>query len=187
VGGLTDSYLPNREMGHPILFAWRATNTYRKLSLSGYMVLAADQAAGIVARRYVTKTNVMGQAAEERNTFSNKHRDAGDCETLDEARAQELLNGDSTVDVDVVGATGSKLRDDLSRRAGHLFHDDASRRDEIAGARTQGATAEDHDALVAVWPRFKLENGLEGMPAHHNRIHACQEFLEAVGFTPVRG
>ena len=73
------------------------------------MVLALNQAAGIVPCRYVTEPNVARQGAEERNSFSNEHRHASDNETLNEPRVQEPLNRDPTVDVEVAGTTSSEL------------------------------------------------------------------------------
>ena len=89
------------------------------------MILALNQAARIVPSPYVRESNVARERAEERNSFSNEHRHTGDNETLNEPRAQEPLNRDPTVDVEVVGATGSELRNNLSRAPGHLF-DNAS-------------------------------------------------------------
>ena len=86
------------------------------------MVLALNQAARIVPSRYVTEPHVARQGAEERNSVSNEHRNASDNKTLNEPCAQESLNRDPTVDVEVVGTTSSKLRNDLSRSPGHPFN-----------------------------------------------------------------
>jgi hypothetical protein len=145
------------------------------------VVLAADQPAWIVARGYVTKANVMRQAAEERNAFSNQHRDTGDDETLNKSRAQELLNRNSTVDVEVMGAAGSELRNDLSRSPGHLFHDAANGRGELY--RT---TAEDDYALITIRPAPKRQNSFEGLATHHDSIDAGYELLVAVRLAAVR-
>jgi hypothetical protein len=87
------------------------------------VILAADETAGIVARGYVTEPNVVRQAAEERDTLSNEHRDTSDDEALNEPCAEKLLNGDAAVDVKMLGTGGRELRDDSIRRAGHLFDD----------------------------------------------------------------
>src|SRR5713226_5731499 len=107
------------------------------------MVLALNQAARIVPSRQVTEPNIVGQGAEQRNPLSNEHRHASDNEPLNESRAQEPLNRDPTVDVEVVGTTGSELRDDLRRRPGHLFDNASAGRGQV-----DRATAEDHYALV---------------------------------------
>lgn len=86
--------------------------------LGGNQVFTLNQAARIVASRYVVEPNVARQGAEERNSFSNEHRHANDNETLNEPRTQEPLNRDPTVDIEVVGTTRSELRNDLSRRPG---------------------------------------------------------------------
>jgi hypothetical protein len=75
-----------------------------------------------VPRRDVTEANIVGQGAEERDSVSDKHGHTGDDETLNQSGAQELLNGDSTVDVEMVGAAGSEFRNYLGWRSGHLLN-----------------------------------------------------------------
>src|SRR5260370_37342760 len=96
-------------------------HTWRMLGAN--MVLALNQAARIVPSRDVAEPNVARQGAEERNSVSNEHGHASDHETLNEPRAQEALNGDPTVDIEVVDTTGSELRNDVSRRPSHLFNE----------------------------------------------------------------
>jgi hypothetical protein len=62
-----------------------------------------------MARHDVMEPNVMRQAAEERNSFSDEHGDTCNCQALNEPGAQELLNRDSTVDIDVLNARASEL------------------------------------------------------------------------------
>ena len=90
------------------------------------MVFALDQPARIVLRCDVTEPHISGQRAEERNTFSNEHGHAGDGETLNQTGAQEPLNGDPSIDVEVMRASSRELRNDLSRRPGHLLDDRAA-------------------------------------------------------------
>ena len=73
------------------------------------MVLAANQPARIVPSRHVTEPNVARQGAEERNSVSNEHRNASDNETLNEPGAQEPLNRDPTVDVEMLCTSSSEL------------------------------------------------------------------------------
>jgi hypothetical protein len=61
--------------------------------------------------------------------------------------AQEPLNRDPTVDVEVAGTASSELRNDLSGRPGHLFNNASSGRGQVDRATTQ-----DHYALVTIWP-----------------------------------
>jgi hypothetical protein len=63
----------------------------------------------------MTEPNVKRHGAEERNSISNKHRYANDNQTLNEPGAQETLNRDPTVDIEVVGPTRGESRDDLRR------------------------------------------------------------------------
>jgi hypothetical protein len=44
------------------------------------------------------QTDVARQRAEQRDPLPNQHRHAGDHQTLDETRAQEVLNRDPAVD-----------------------------------------------------------------------------------------
>src|SRR6202789_1541780 len=119
-----------------------------KFTLCDHVILAADQATGIVTSHDVTEPNVMRQAAEERNPLSNEHRDTRDDETLNESRAQELLNRDSSVDVEVLSAAGGELRNDLSRRSGHLFDHASAGCRQVGEVTTQGAATQDHYALA---------------------------------------
>jgi hypothetical protein len=97
------------------------------------MVLTLNQATRKVPGGYVAQANVVRQGPEERNSLSGEHRHTSDNETLNEPRAQEPLNGDATVDVQVVGATGSQPGNDFRRRPGHLFHNAPDGRRQIDG------------------------------------------------------
>jgi hypothetical protein len=91
------------------------------------------------------------------------------------------LNRDPTVDVEVVGTTGSELRNDLSRRPGHLFDNASAGRGQV-----DGATAQDHYALVTIWPGPERQNRLEGLSTYHNHIDARYKFVVAMGFAAAR-
>jgi hypothetical protein len=125
--------------------------------------------------------HIARQGAEERNSVSNEHRHASDDETLNEPRAQESLNRDPAVDVEVVGAAGSESRNDLSRRPCHLFNNASHGRGQLYGATTQ-----DHYALVTIWPGFKGKNRLEGLATYHKRIDARHKLVVAVGLAATR-
>src|SRR5205823_5651376 len=101
--------------------------------------------------------NVPGYAAEERNPIPDQHRHSSNNQTLNESRAQEALDCEPTVNVDVMGATGCQLRHDRSRRSSHLFNHASANRRQVDGATTQ-----DHYALVAIWPCLIGQNLLEG-------------------------
>ena len=94
----------------------------------------------------MTKPDVVGEFAEQRYSFSNQHRYSRNGQALHEPSAQELLNGDSTVDVKMMGAAGSELCNDLSRIPTHLFDGTACR------GQVERSTTQDHDTLVSVWP-----------------------------------
>src|SRR3982074_1934531 len=124
---------------------------------------------------------IAGQGAEERNSVSYEHRHTSDNETLNEARAQESLNRDPSVDIQVVGTTGGEFRNDLSRRPGHLFHNASARCGQV-----YGPDAQNHHALVTIWPGGKAQNRLEGLAAYHERIDACNKLVVAMGFAAAR-
>jgi hypothetical protein len=97
---------------------------------------------------------------------------------LNEPRAQEPLNRDPTVDVKVMGTTGSQLRNDLSRMPGHPFNNASGGRGQVDGAATQ-----DHYPLAAIRPGIKGQDLLEALAAYHNRIDACYKLVVPVWFT----
>jgi len=61
------------------------------------------------------------QGAEEGDSVSDENRDASDDEALDESGAEEALDCDSSIDLEVVSARGGELGNDFGRSAGHLF------------------------------------------------------------------
>jgi len=144
-------------------------------------VLGLDQAAVVVPGCDVAEREIAGEDAEERDSLSDENRDAGDGEVLDEARAQETLDGDAAVDVEVPGSTGGELGDDLGGRAGHLL--DRFFWDVGHGGEIKGRAAEDDDALRAVGPgRCEAEDGFEGLAADDERVDLGHELFKAVGY-----
>jgi len=142
------------------------------------VVFAADQAGGILPSRYVMELNVVQQLAEEGDSLSNEYRDATDDETLNLSCAKELLDGEPTVDVEVMSAAGGELRHDLGRGSRHLFKNTALGRGQV-----YGTTAQHYNALVSIGPRPECKNDLEGFAAHHDRVDARDEFFVAVGYS----
>src|SRR5208282_3801417 len=105
--------------------------------LTGNLVLALNQAARIVLLLYVMQPHIARQGAEERKSVSTEHRHTSDHETLNQACAQESLNRDPSIAIDVAGATGREFRNDLSRRPGHLSHNASAHRGEVEGPVAQ--------------------------------------------------
>ena len=70
----------------------------------------------------MAELDVVGEAAEEGDTLADEDRKLADDEAPDEPRAQEVLDGLPPVDIEVPGAAGSQLGDDILRRAGPMFH-----------------------------------------------------------------
>src|SRR5580658_1166274 len=143
----------------------------------GNLVFALNQAARIVLRRYVTEPHIAQQCAKERNSGSDEHRHTSDHETLHQSCAQESLNCDPPVDVEVTGATSSEFRNDLSRRPCHLLHCPSAHCGEV-----DGPTAEHDYTLVTIGPGRKAQNRLEGLATDHQRINAGHKLVVAVGF-----
>src|SRR5207245_439376 len=139
-------------------------------------VVALNQTARIVPSRYVTEPDIARKSAEERNSVANEHRHASDDETFNESRAQKPLNRDPAVDVEMMGTSGRELRNDLGRSPGHLFNGAAGR------GQVDGATTQNHNALVSIWPGPQGQNLLEGLATDHDGIDACHELVVAVGF-----
>jgi hypothetical protein len=163
-------------MGHPGLL--RCQQFFLFLDV----VLAADQTAWVLARRDVPEPDVMWQGTEEWDSISDENGHAGDDETLNQSCAQELLNCDSTVDVEVVGTAGGQACNDIGRSSCHVFHDASYDRRKIDRAATQ-----DYDALVAVGPRLHGQNGFESFAADHDGVDGGYEFVVAVGFASAFG
>ena len=147
----------------------------------GNPVLALHQATRIMLGRYVLQAHIAREAAEQRNPFSNKNRHSSNDEMLDEAGAQETLNRDASVDIDVVGATGSEFRNDFMRRARHLLDHAFTHRREV-----ERRTAQNHDTLFSIGPRWKGENCFERFAADHQGIDGFYKLVVAVGFAATR-
>src|ERR1035437_9829616 len=148
--------------------------------LGGKVIFALNQAARIMPRGYVTQSNVARQGAKKRNPVPNEDRHASDDKALNEPRAQESLNRDSAVYVDVAGTAGSKLRQNVSRRSSHLFHNSAS------CGQIDVVTAQHHHSLVGIGPLFHTQNRFERLAANDNRVDSRYELVVAVGFAAAR-
>src|SRR6185437_3938273 len=128
----------------------------------------------------VMEWNVVRQGAEKRDAVANEDWHASDDEPVNEPSAQESLNGVSAVDVHVVDTGGSKLRQDLSRTSGHLFHRPSS------CGEVDNATAQHYDSLLGIRPRFHAENRLECLATDDNRVDGRYELVVAVRFASSR-
>src|SRR5262245_59965554 len=148
------------------------------------LVLALDQAARIGPRRDVTKSNVLRQGREQRNTLADQHRNASDDETIDKPGPKESLNRDATVDVEVLGPARGKCGPDLRRGAAHLLHHASARR---RAGEDDGVTTQDHDLLLPVWPRLERHYRLERLPTDDDRVDARDELVVTVRLAAASG
>jgi len=86
------------------------------------LVFGFDQASLVGLCHDVLEVDVAQQGAEEGNTLPDQDWHTGDDEALDQSGAEELLDGDAAVDIDVSKAAGFKFRNEFWRRAGHLLN-----------------------------------------------------------------
>ncbi len=130
----------------------------------------------------MAEVDIVRECGEERDAFADQDGDAGDRDVLNQAGAEEALDGDASVDVGVVGAGGGEFGDDFFGRAGHLF--------DLASAdcgEVDRLAAEDDDALVAVRPGSHREDGFESLAADDDGVDAGDEFVVAVGLASAFG
>ena len=123
----------------------------------------------------------MRERAEKRNPFSNEYGHPGNNEALNEARTQESLNRNPSIDVEVLSTGVSEPCNNLSRRPGHLFHNAFPYHRQIDGPTTQ-----DHDPFLTVWPGRKAQNRLEGLATYYEGINPCHEFVIPMRFAAIR-
>jgi hypothetical protein len=142
----------------------------------GNLVLALDQAAGIVPSGYVTEPNVARQGAEERNSVSNEHGNTCDYEALNEPSPKKPLNGDPAINVNMADAANGKLRHDFGRIPRHTLYRSPGRR------WGKCARAEHENRLLTIRPSVKAQDRLEGFAPYDKRIHGGHELIIAVGF-----
>jgi hypothetical protein len=90
------------------------------------------------------------------------------------------LNCDPSVDVEVLGTASGELRNDLSGRAGHLFHN------ATGSGTVDGVTTQDHHTFVTIGPAFHGQNCLKSLATYHNRVDSCDELVIAMGFAATR-
>ena len=93
------------------------------------------------------------------------------------------MNRDATVYVDMLHPTSSQARNDVCRRTPPLLHDaSAGNRDR----QVDMLAAQDHDQLLAVWPRVETQNDLKRLPADDDGVDGCNELVVAVRLSIVR-
>src|SRR5690349_8021796 len=129
----------------------------------------------------MAETNVLLERAEERNSVADQDRNMSDRDSLNEPVAQESLNCDSTVDIEMPRSLRSKLRDDFGWSACHLFDRVLSDWRQI-----ESAVAQYDNALRAIRPLGQGEDGLECLAPDHNDIDRGNEFLVAVRLAALR-
>src|SRR4029453_14248821 len=90
--------------------------------LDDNLVLALDEAAGVLPCSDVPENDVAPYRAKERNPGTDEHRNASDNEALNEPGLKKPLNGDPAIHVNVPDAASSKLRRDFNRIPRHTLH-----------------------------------------------------------------
>src|SRR5437773_12536388 len=93
-----------------------------KRLLGGNTILTLDQAAGVVARRDVLKSDVPRHCTEKRNAATDEHGNARDDETVNEPGLKKPLNRDPAIHVDMPDTPSCKLRHDVGGSPRHSLH-----------------------------------------------------------------
>ena len=90
--------------------------------LDGNLILALDEAAGVLPCPDVLEDDVARYRAKERNPGTDEDRNASDNEALNEPGLKKPLNGDSAIHINVPDAASRKLRHDFGRSPRHPLH-----------------------------------------------------------------
>ena len=83
-------------------------------------VLALNQGAGVGPGRHVLEKDIAGERPEQGNPLPDQHRHTGDDEPIHQG-AQESLDRDTAVDVQVSRAASAEVGNDVCRLAAHVF------------------------------------------------------------------
>src|SRR5262245_14367997 len=158
----------------------RAGIVNRMASLGDNRVLTLNEPTGVLPRPQVLESDVARDRAEKRDPLADEDGNARDDQTLNEPGAEEPLNRDPTVYVDMVEAAVFEVRQDVGGVSRHALHDGALR---SGGER---ARAEHEHGLLAVRPRFETQDRLEGLAPDDERIHRGEELLVTMGFAAAR-
>src|SRR5207344_1157761 len=145
-------------------------------SSSDNLVLALDEAAGVLPCADVPQHDVARYTAKERNPCTNEHRNASDHKALDQPVLQKALNRDPAIHVNVLDAASRKLRQDFGRSPGHTLHGSPAR-----GGRER-AGAEHDNGLPAIRPLLKGQDRFESLAPDDQGINRRNELIVAVGF-----
>ena len=92
---------------------------------------------------------------------------------------KESLNGNSTIHINMLDATGCELRWDCGQRPGNAHH-------RSIQEQRHRASAEHEDRLLAVGPGVKSQYRLVRLAPNDHRIHRGHELVVAVGFAAAR-
>src|ERR1700681_3935407 len=147
---------------------------------AAHLILAFDEAARVLARCDVSEGDVAFGATKQRDSPADEYRYACDDETLNEPGAKKPLDGDATVDVDMLNAARGELRHDVGwlprQPLDHGF-------DRGGGER---ARAEGGDRFLSGGPAIQPQNRLVGVAADDHGIHRGHELFVSVWFAPAR-
>jgi hypothetical protein len=146
----------------------------------GNFVFTLDETAGVVACCDVLETDVARCGAEERNSGANEDRYPRNDQALDEPGLKEPLDGDATVDIDMVDTAGCELKWNGGQESGQVLN---HRR---VWGRRKGTSAENENRLLAIGPRLKGQDRLVRLASNDQRIHRSHEFIVAMGFAAAR-
>ena len=97
----------------------------RKIAGAEKSVVRLHQATCEMSRLNVLQFDVGGERAEQRNSLSYQDRNAGDDEPLNRSGAQEPLNGDSAINVQVRKSSSTQFGNNFLWRTRHLLDEAA--------------------------------------------------------------
>lgn len=116
-GSVSDSR-PTWLTQHPHITHWLGGRGF-EFAGSGssrqYLVFTCYQATLVLTSTHVPELDILWHAAEQRNALPDQHRYARDCDVVDLAGSQELLDRDPAIDIDVFSAGCRELVGDLRR------------------------------------------------------------------------
>jgi len=145
------------------------------------MIFTLNQSTLEAACGDVPEFDISREGAKERDTFPYEHRNTRDDESLNQAGAKKLLNGDAAINVNVSNAARFKLGDDFNRIARHMLHLSSRR-----GGHWR-TSAKHKNGFGPVRPAVEPQDAFKRVAANHQRIYRGHELFVPVRFTPASG
>lgn len=130
----------------------------------------------------MVEADISLKGTKEGDSAANQHGHACDRDSLNETRAQKVLNCNSAIHIKVAGTLRCKLCNNLGWSAGHLFDSTLPEWRQV-----ESSTAQDNDAFCAIRPFGQGEDDFEGLAPDDDNIDGGYELIVAVGFASTFG